>query len=569
MAPSSESSKGEYRTAQFAWKTGFWLRFPRTEVLSLLSAAIASSFMVHIVTLANNQPINSWRFQPTVYLSITYTIANIALQYALARAITIAWWVKALKGDAKIRDLHTIWASGSSFLEIITSGGGLRLVSLAGLAVTLVPINGPLLQRSVVVKEQSRIEFRNLTIASALDMPRGYTGDITGRNGMVPTGVSGSFGEVLKLYDNGETINITNSGCEGMCKGKMLGLGYEMHCWNESFPFVVQLDSANENPSQLYDFEPFKTNFTYQEVDDPWINFTATVKTESKCDANWTVSKCTLKPAIMEYSIVLLNDTITLDPDTSWKTDRTHEFPTPATAAPMRGPTTHGGMWMYLDALYKAGAWIAYDGVTGWRGGATGAAGIRYTNNVGEMNGHSVQGGCDMSFFDPTNDAMNTAREIAWRTALSIPKQNAPTQDSRSRLSNMTRADWDKTFLRQIAVQQTRKEVIYKSQYAYLAVAVVITLTATFCVLTISFGWWHLGREVSLSPIEIAKAFAAPCLDGAHSNAKVGSILKQIGKEKVRYGAVWDEGDYAQSVATLRFGRCEGSEKPVDAQEVR
>jgi hypothetical protein len=54
-----------------------------------------------------------------------------------------------------------------------------------------------------------------------------------------------------------------------------------------------------------------------------------------------------------------------------------------------------------------------------------------------------------------------------------------------------------------------------------------------------------LGREVSLSPVEVAKAFAAPALQEASSNAEVEQLVKEIRGQRVRYGATWwdDEGE--------------------------
>lgn len=48
----------------------------------------------------------------------------------------------------------------------------------------------------------------------------------------------------------------------------------------------------------------------------------------------------------------------------------------------------------------------------------------------------------------------------------------------------------------------------------------------------------HLGRSVSLSPVEVAKAFNAPLLVEVDSNAEVKKIVEQIGVTRVRYGAV-------------------------------
>lgn len=262
------------------------------------------------------------------------------------------------------------------------------------------------------------------------------------------------------------------------------------------------------------------------------------------------------------------NDTIALDPAHSWKTDRTDKLRPPTNVPQTRGPTTHGGMWFYLNSLYDSSMSAGYDGVTGWKSSSSGTTALRYVNNVGIMNEHTVKGGCDMSFFDPTADAMDAVREIAFRTALYIPVDNINQQNSLSSLRNLSRADWSKTYMQQLVVQQTRKEVVYRSQYLFLSIAVALTLFAMLCVLILSLGWWHIGREVSMSPVEIAKAFAAPALDGASSNARASTILKEVGNEKLRYGATWDNDNAASdmSVALLRFDRPDRSEKPREGQ---
>jgi hypothetical protein len=54
------------------WRTGFWRRFPRTRMFSLVAAILASTFMVHIVAISDGRPINDWYYQPTVYLFMIY-----------------------------------------------------------------------------------------------------------------------------------------------------------------------------------------------------------------------------------------------------------------------------------------------------------------------------------------------------------------------------------------------------------------------------------------------------------------------------------------------------------------
>jgi hypothetical protein len=442
-------------------------------------------------------------------------------------------------------------------------------IALAGLAVTLAPVNGPLLQRSTVVSEQTVIAPQNLTLPIALEFPNGYTGDIAGRV-YRPSSISSGLSEILKRNSIGQAINITNSGCEGTCKGKLQGAGYEIRCTNESMPFTVDLQATWDANETTYQMTPFTSNFTYDNKEEYIMNFTATFKGESACASNWTISQCTLRPATVEYAIILSNDTITLDPEGSWRTDRVTAFrPPPDQVEAVRGTSTHGGMYLALNALWEDGMMASYDGVTGWRGAIIKPVIQRYINNVGAMTNTGEEGGCQLSFLDPTPDAMANVREITFRTALYIAAANVGIQNTQSRLQNLTRAQWEETYSQTIEVQQTTRRVVYRSQYVFLAIAVAITLVATLCVLIVSLGWWHLGREVSLSPIEIAKAFAAPSLHDANSNTKASAILKELGDEKVSYGTAWDDaGSRDVAMPTLRIDRAGRCEPPRNGQVI-
>jgi hypothetical protein len=52
------------------------------------------------------------------------------------------------------------------------------------------------------------------------------------------------------------------------------------------------------------------------------------------------------------------------------------------------------------------------------------------------------------------------------------------------------------------------------------------------------WGWWQLGRRVSFSPIEIAKAFDAPLLQNVNTNSRAKDLLRDVGNLRIRYGAV-------------------------------
>jgi hypothetical protein len=51
-------------------------------------------------------------------------------------------------------------------------------------------------------------------------------------------------------------------------------------------------------------------------------------------------------------------------------------------------------------------------------------------------------------------------------------------------------------------------------------------------------GFWELVRDMSLNPLEIAKAFNADILDGRGSNASADRLAKDFGSKLVQYGEV-------------------------------
>ncbi|KAF1833723.1 hypothetical protein BDW02DRAFT_569704 [Decorospora gaudefroyi] len=572
------------------WRTGFWRRFPHTGVLALVVSILASASMIYIIRTSDGQPISSWTYQPTVWLAVSYTIANIALQYALARAVTIAWWTKALKGDAKVKDLHNIWAFGHGFCDILLSGRSFNLVALAGLVVTLAPINGPLLQRASIVHERTRVDMNTINMSIAEVFPDGYTGETAGHGGETPSSLSASFSDIMKQYTTRQPINISSSGCVGTCKGIVYGAGYDVTCSKDTTdPYHISLNMS-EYGGRAIGFSFFWSNFTYMEerlvpnTTTAVMNFTAVFKGESTCTGELNRTHCVLHPATIGYPIVMTNNTIDLDPDGSWETDQAYDLHPPWLQT-YRGPTTHGGMYLYANELYKSHMDTRWDGIAGWHGWTTGTTGYRYMVNLGNINNSSMIGGCVMQFVDPTSDILSTVREIAFRTALYIPGDAAVTA-TRSLTDTDTDTEGvrlgrfgaygepsmnaslrESTYRRAVTIQQTRVEIVFKSQYQYLAIAVSITLAATCCVLVVLAGWWRLGREVSLSPVEIARAFNAELLADSQPNADADALLKSCGSKAVRYGAVWgDVGQGEHPMPMLRFEETERCEKPKQGQ---
>ncbi|KAK1831947.1 hypothetical protein QBC39DRAFT_371333 [Podospora conica] len=118
-----------------------------------------------------------------------------------------------------------------------------------------------------------------------------------------------------------------------------------------------------------------------------------------------------------------------------------------------------------------------------------------------------------------------------------------------------------------VNMSQKRTIQVFVSNYAFLAAGVAVMLVAVVGVLPLFYGFWALGRNVTLSPIETAKAFGAPVLDteGVSSNATATAIAKsETGRLLVRYGEV--SGSEERGGVRLRFGAAASVREPMSGR---
>jgi hypothetical protein len=131
-----------------------------------------------------------------------------------------------------------------------------------------------------------------------------------------------------------------------------------------------------------------------------------------------------------------------------------------------------------------------------------------------------------MSWGDPTDDTINTTREIVFRTALQAAADNQTSVNS----------------TQTIHFSGAENQTMYITDNRFLTLGVAISLFGILAVApTFKFwGWWEDGQDVSMSTLRVAKAFDAPLLSSADCNATTAQLLYQIRTKEERYGdLVW------------------------------
>lgn len=184
-----------------AWQTGVLRRMPWMGLSCVLGALLGVVASILILAVSNDAPITDWRFPPTVYLSISYTVTNILIVGAFSEGVTVSWWRKAMGEKTDLGDLHRYWAFGTSPVAAAGAGRKFNYMAFASLLVALTPINGPLLQRSssVVVRGTSTPATLKVNAISAL---REATSFLAGSYTTLPVLINDRYKPIVQVRLN-------------------------------------------------------------------------------------------------------------------------------------------------------------------------------------------------------------------------------------------------------------------------------------------------------------------------------------------------------------------------------
>lgn len=488
------------------WRPSPYHRFPWFGFGALLGALLGIALSVAILVGSDSQPTSKWTVQPTVYLAIASAITNITLHFALSEGVNVAWWRRATQDDTKISDLHRYWSHGNSLWAAITSGRHINLMAVACIFVAIGPINGPLLQRAsrVTVDEVQQATDMSVRIAKAL--PAGYTGYVTGRGHTVAL-LTPSFTSVVNGANTQADINVTSRGCMGRCLTVVRGAGFAINCSTSTVPYNIEPLDASLNGTQA-----FGSYIHWGDLLPGTIFLGVQFKSTPNCDGNLQIRNCTMQAANVEYPVIIDGNrsTIEVDPATTMFDDKVYNT-TDVVPDNYIGPSTYGGLYKALSDTYDSMGNLRWAGAIGYELITTGATVNRYA----VFNESSVID-CGITFTDPSLDLIKAIRDMMFRTAIAAANDS----DSQS-----------------VTAQENSTIPIYESHYLYLGLAILLTGLGWLTVVPTFIGWWHVGRTVSMSPIETAKAFRAPLLESADSNAEADALLKELGDRSVRYGS--------------------------------
>lgn len=524
------------------WLPGIKRQFPVRGAIALFGCFAFILASIIVLVKSDGQPTSSWTISPTVYLALLVTGTNMLARFIFSEGVKITWWHTALRGGT-VQDLHNRSAHADGLFSALTSGRQFNLVALASLAVTIIVIDQPLIQRASSIVTVSRTVAVNVTASIAPEIPWGFTSYRSSRS-IYDQVMTQPMISAFNDYNSQAPISASSfTGCKGTCTGYVEAGGLSAQCVTATGPVWYNLGGSNFE--SVY---PFNVNFQLMEPSDSStpgpisllmnIGFTNNSDRNS-CRGVYTAKNCTLVASTMRYPINITGNALTIgdvldsgmtqsfQPESiGFKTD-TSEYTF----------WTLGGLYLAAFALFNSSATYTYEGATGIILSLPDTLSTQFIDfpaantfvpNAPEDNQDLVIPlGCGANWTDPTSHILTALNAMAFR--LSLAAASVPYRNTRNPPA-----------LQVLTMQQTENINVFKSDYRFLIGSTILTTALIVLIMPTFIGWWELGRSVTLNPIEIAKAFDAPLLQGPGSNEPLSGLMSRYGTRRVRLGEVDD-----------------------------
>jgi hypothetical protein len=190
------------------------------------------------------------------------------------------------------------------------------------------------------------------------------------------------------------------------------------------------------------------------------------------------------------------------------------------------------GLQQALSMYLGGSAYMYFDGTGGFQIHQTGNAQQYLTNApLGTSDGTFV---CGYQYMDPINspgrydwilnNVVLSINQIMFTLATDPLINNASYPDGIAPLTSYN-------------ATLRRTNIHYVTHTPYMWGAFASMLVCVLLILPTYWGFWQLGRKVSLGPFEIAHAFRSP-MTAAARNGNVDEMLKEVGHRKVQYVSV-------------------------------
>lgn len=470
-----------------------------------------------------HQEVVTWRLQPSVLLSLLSSVSTALLMVALYSGVTITWWRAALHPcGTTLARLHHLWnhGGGGGVSAAFLAGKHVNRVAVASVLLAIAHIMYPaLLQRASQIKSLPLSSNITLSITQYQRFPVGLAGVVGPGYDDASVPSIGLFLQAIQdWYTSAELDTYEDPGyaCNGTCQGYVPSPGLyidDITCDQKNTSVNIRDIATNG------DFV-FFINFTRYDDDNgiPVLQMITKGLTDvsETCSGTIVTNNCAFKAATVNYPLTVNGSILTRTKDAFVEPigDPYVDLGDLSTAALGSPAGPLGALQWFGEAYFLANATISYNGTTDtYQSENNGVAATQYMDTSSDIITEGVN--CGFQWNDPTGTIFGAFTDVLFRAAYYD-------------------AGYDQ--IQNFTVIQTVDTLTYQSVYLYLIIASAILLLALLSVSTTLYGWWEIGRRVSLSPLETAKAFGAPALQQPNLPMDARTLIVHIGEKRVRYG---------------------------------
>jgi hypothetical protein len=492
------------------WRPGL-RQTPWIAVMWILTALACMGASAGVIIGSNKKTVASWKISPAVLLAVLSSILNFALYAALVIGVAITWWRSALWGTT-LPQLHYIWdrGAGFSFIKALRSGVDARKITLSTALIAAAQFaNNPLLQRSTNVRADNIVTDETMALNLTRQLPDGWLGSIQNASTATIIGSRNGISSFQGWWLNKtlSTSNETSSYCNGTCRGKVQGAGISHSCISTTQ--ALDLSLKENDGAVLF---AINTTLSTNSTGAPVLVLTTLHASEidNSCIATLTIDTCNIEAAVVEYPIVIQSTTIALDTEKLPNMTVVSTYISPGdspTAAKGQGAGPLEGLNDFQGFYLAANTSLMIDPTrsNSYYSGGSLLADLFFIPEVSNYD-DSIRR-CALKFSSPTNYVLDSMHYFMFRASLQASSA---------------------TDLQNFSVQRTNLTLIFHSNYRYLAAALAVMMVALLTLLFPLWGCWELGRPVTLSPLETAKALGATVLQNASSDSAIGGMLKAL-----------------------------------------
>jgi hypothetical protein len=559
------------------WKPGMRHQFPWIGFAGFVTIIFATAMAVAILKLSDGRRVTDWPFkrypvQPNVVLNIANQVQNLGLITLIAQGLAIAWWRKALRGTS-LKTLHRNHAYSYSFYAIVTSGKHFNTIALAALMTKFAVVDSTLFQkatRTIITQEKN---YMNTTVTAWIeDTWKPNSGGIPGDEGNIKT-VDAAWANVLDAYNskiaNGKVHDLLEEYSSFFdcpyrqeCSGKVNAIGFAFTCETNTsnVDYGLQRLSSQGGNSSAYPLWDVKFDTDWSTDAQPWANVRLEMlyvnsnagTSEGSCPGVLTKRTCVIRPAVVEYPVTVMkpseeelkgknivthvkfnNDNTTWNLSAPLITDQIDDLRVVEYAnlnEKFNTVSTVGALTYVFNNLFSSSANLTYTSAWDIASRGSQAQTIFYAEN--DRDDHSK---CYYNIDKPGRDdpAIELLRKInTFSFTAALYSTGAPTIERKKRIAaNMAHQSF-KASVTGIVEQ-------YKTSFEYVGGALAATFITVLLVLPVYWGFWQLGRKVTLGPLEISHAFNAPIIAPDKTKNHHGDfdeVLNDVGKRRVQYG---------------------------------